>query len=240
MMARYTASGSERAADDLRGLVEQDLPARVGGALERQRREVGEHLDDAQVLAREGRPRARAGQHEDAQGAPALAAHRARDERGAGVPRPRAAGALGAELVLEAGAQGAGAHPVLQRGDEERLALLDGRLGDAAAIGVVAAREDGLERGARRLVGEPGGGRRDHAAAPVDDLERAPGDVQQGPDPAEDLVQRLAHHGVGRHGALDAPRPHPWLSRLDHSAESGSPEIVAGRRARRYACRGPC
>ena len=76
-------------------------------------------------------------------------------------------------------------------GEEQRLAALDRRLGDARALAVVPALEDGRHRVARLVAGEPGRGGADQALLEVDDLERAAAHVEQAPDLPDDLLERV-------------------------------------------------
>ena len=86
---------------------------------------------------------------------------------------------------------------------EQRLAALDRRLGDARALAVVRALEDGRHRVARLVAGEPGGGGPDHARLEVDDLERAAAHVEQAPDLPDDLLERVPQPRRGLHHPRD-------------------------------------
>jgi hypothetical protein len=146
----------ERAAHLEGGPVEQLQPARVLRALDGERGELGEHLDDAQILRAEGRPGPPARDHEHAEPAALRGAQGAGDERRALVPRPRALGRLGLDALARSRSRSACAprHSAAE-GDEQRLALFDRGLGDARAPGLVRPGQDGREGGARVLVGEP-------------------------------------------------------------------------------------
>jgi hypothetical protein len=161
------------------------------GPLEGQRGEVGEDLHESQLLGAERALRRTGGDREHPERPARGGAHRAGDERRAAIPVPGAPGGLGLELLFEALAQGGRALPLLEVVQEQRLAALDRRLGDARALAIVRAPEDGRHRLARLVAGEPGGGGADQTGLEVDDLERAAAYVEQAPDLSDDLLERV-------------------------------------------------
>ena len=118
-------------------------------------------------------------------------------------------------------AQRGRALPLLEAAEEQRLAALDRRLGDAGALAVVRALEHGRHRLARLVAGEPGRGRADQAAP----RSRRPGTRSRSRRAGAGSVRR-SPRACAAATSVPRPPPRPYLHALrlttDRARRGGS------------------